>query len=97
MLAVIGHRLGSAHDVGGGDVHRPNRIGSQDNEVVRACRPYRGQRNRLIEGDEAPAVVRRQAEQVDVAELSRSVNAGVIEDSLVENRDLAVPVLVVRG
>ena len=73
------------------------RRGSQDDKVVWACRPYRGQGNRLIEGYEAAAVVRRQSKEVDVGELSRTVNPRAVEDCLVENGHVAVPVLVVPG
>ena len=64
---VRGKRPGPA-----GTAHRTDEVGW-------TCRADRGQRNRPVEGDEAPAVTRGEAGQVDVGELPRTVDARPIE------------------
>ena len=70
---------------------------SQHYEVRRACDPDRRKSNRLIESHEASAVVRRQAQEIDICDLPSAMDARVVEDRLVEDRNLATPVFVVRG
>ena len=49
-------------------------------------------RDGTVEGDESPATFYRKGKQVNVGYLLRTVNAPVIDDSLVENAQVVDPV-----
>ena len=80
-------------------VHRPagHECSSQHKEVAWTRSPNGREGDCPVKGDEAPAVMRRQAEQIDVGDLLGTMDARVVKDRFVEDGYFAAPIFMVRG
>ena len=70
---------------------------SKYNEVAWTRSPNGRNGDCPVKGNEAPVVMRRQAEQIHVGDLPRAMDARVVKYRFVEDGNFAAPILMVRG